>query len=412
MRRYNYIYILLATILFLPALSQTKGELKDKKVALEQEIKFTSKLLNETKFKKDKSINYLKVLERQINTKHLLLENFSLEIKLLSRKLTLTKKEINNIVKLIDLKKKRLLVLRKEYSKMVYASFRNKSNKNDFMFIISSNDFNQAYKRLIYLKQYTAFRKNQSLKIFKSQEELEMEKVNLKIKEHELNIEKESVKDLRLQKQKELQSITISKKDKQDLVKKLSNSEFLFKKQLIQQQKFSKQLEEKIRKIIEEEMRKVRDVESEYRLTPESTFLSSEFKSNKGKLPWPLQNGVIVQNYGNQPHSFLPGIETFNNGIDIATQKNSIVRAVFKGKISRIFFISGQGKAVLINHGEYFSVYSGLSQVSVKVGEEVHPKEKIGVVLTQKVDKKTELHFEIWKSYDKYDPSEWLYKAY
>ena len=103
---------------------------------------------------------------------------------------------------------------------------------------------------------------------------------------------------------------------------------------------------------------------------------------------------------------------TINNGIDIATNQNTIVRTVFDGTISRIFFIKGAGKAILINHGEYFSVYSGLKEISVKVGEKVLSKEKIGIVITQESDHKTELHFEIWKGYKKQDPSKWLFKAY
>jgi len=140
--------------------------------------------------------------------------------------------------------------------------------------------------------------------------------------------------------------------------------------------------------------------------------LSSEFNNNKGKLPWPLEKGVIIQGYGKQKHTVLAGIETFNNGIDIVTDENMNIRAVFDGTVSRIFFIKGEGKAILLNHGEYFSVYSGLKEVSVKVGDKMLAKEKIGIVFTQEIEEKTELHFEIWKGYDKQDPSKWLFKAY
>ena len=140
--------------------------------------------------------------------------------------------------------------------------------------------------------------------------------------------------------------------------------------------------------------------------------MSSKFNSNKGNLPWPLEKGIIIQGYGKQKHAVFAGIETFNNGIDIATDKNTIVRAVFDGTISRMFFIKGEGRAVLMNHGEYFSVYSGLEEVSTKVGDKLLAKEKIGVISTQEAEEKTELHFEIWKGYDKEDPSTWLYRAY
>jgi septal ring factor EnvC (AmiA/AmiB activator) len=149
-----------------------------------------------------------------------------------------------------------------------------------------------------------------------------------------------------------------------------------------------------------------------FALTPEALALSSDFTNNKGKLPWPLEKGIVVERYGKQKHTVFSEVETFNNGIDIATDKNSVVRVVFDGSISRIFFIKGEGKAILVNHGEYFTVYSGLKEVAVKVGDKVLSKEKLGVVLTQEVENKTELHFEIWKGYDKNDPSKWLYKAY
>ena len=146
-------------------------------------------------------------------------------------------------------------------------------------------------------------------------------------------------------------------------------------------------------------------------MTPEALALSSEFADNQGKLPWPLDKGVIISMYGKQKHILFSGIETVNNGIDIATDKDSDVRSVFDGIVSRIFFIKGEGKAVLVNHGEYFTVYSGLKEVKVKAGAKLLAKEKIGVVMTNEEENKTQLHFEIWKGYNKENPSNWLYNA-
>ncbi|MDC3395364.1 peptidoglycan DD-metalloendopeptidase family protein, partial [Flavobacteriales bacterium] len=291
-----------------------------------------------------------------------------------------------------------------------------KGNRNDLIFIISAEDFNQAYKRIIYLKQYASFRKNQAVKITESQQELESQKINLDAQKEQLISESLSKKELIGAKKTELNTISETKQEKQELVNKLSKSERLFKKQLKEKQKRTKVLDDEIRKIIEEEIRKAREEAEKknkgFSLTPEAMALSSEFNNNKGKLPWPLAKGVIVQGYGRQKHAVFAGVETFNNGIDIATDKNMKVRAVFDGTVSRIFFIKGEGKAILMNHGEYFSVYSGLKEVSVKVGDKLLAKEKIGVVFTQEIEEKTELHFEIWKGYDKHDPSKWLYKAY
>ena len=125
-----------------------------------------------------------------------------------------------------------------------------------------------------------------------------------------------------------------------------------------------------------------------------------------------MLKGVIVKGYGKQKHPIFKGVETVNNGIDIATTKNSSVRSVFDGVVVRIFFIKGEGRAVLISHGEYFTVYSGLKEVFVKQGDKVLEKEKIGVVLTKEQENTSELHFEIWRGYEKQNPSVWLYDAY
>ena len=299
---------------------------------------------------------------------------------------------------------------------MIYAAYKQKGSRNNLMFIISSEGFNQAYKRINYLKQYSSFRKNQAIKIQETQVLLEDSKNDLLLKKEQLINESKDKGVLVKSKKTELTTISNTKDEKQKLVKKLSKSERLFKKQLQDKQKRAKDLDDQIRKIIEEEIRKAR-AEAEkknegFALTPEAMALSTEFSKNKGKLPWPMEKGVIVQGYGKQKHPVFAGVETFNNGIDIATDINTAVRVIFDGTISRIFFIKGEGKAILVNHGEYFSVYSGLKEVSVKVGDKVLSKEKIGVVITQDTEQKTELHFEIWKGYDKHNPSEWLYKAY
>ena len=409
---------LFSTFLYLTAFSQTKEDLKKQKSELEKEINYTTELLNKTKSNKNKSLDYLKVLESQIKSKEQLLITLNIEISLLSKQIKKTEMLILKNKELIVNEEKTLESLKDEYAKMIYAAYKQKGSRNNLIFIISSSDFNQAYKRVIYLKQYSAFRKNQALKITESQLKLIKNKEKL-AQQKDMLIEESATKKLLISNKKnELESVNSKKNEKQKLVNKLSKSEKLFKKQLQDKQKKAKELDDKLRKIIEEEIRKAREEAKKrngndnFSLTPEALALSSEFASNKGKLPWPLEKGVIISKYGKQKHAVFSGVETFNNGIDIATDKNTFVRVIFDGTVSRIFFIKGEGKAVLINHGEYFSVYSGLKEVSVKTGDKLLSKEKIGVVITNEQENKTELHFEIWKEYDKHDPSNWLYKAY
>lgn len=416
--RNKYLLLLLVFLVGNFAFSQTKDDLKKQKSTLAREINYTTDLLNKTKSNKTKSLNYLKVLETQIKSKEQLLITLNIEISLLNKQISKTERAILNTEKSILVEEQNLADLKEEYAKMIYAACKQKGSRNNLMFIVSSEDFNQAYKRILYLKQYSTFRKNQAQKIIESQEKLLQNKERLAQQKDRLTEESATKSYLVSSKKEELQSVNSTKNEKYELVKKLSKSESVFRKQLQDKQKMAKEVDDRIRKIIEEEIRKAREKakknnkDDSFSLTPEALALSSEFANNKGKLPWPLEKGVIISRYGKQKHAVFAGVETFNNGVDIATDKNSTVRVIFDGSVSRIFFIKGEGKAVLINHGEYFSVYSGLKEVSVKTGDKLLSKEKIGVVATQEKDNKTELHFEIWKGYDKHDPSNWLFKAY
>jgi len=416
LRLNKYIFLFFGIFLSFSVFSQTKDELKKQKSNIEKEISYTTNLLNKTKANKSKSLSYLRVLDKQISNKESLLRTLNIEISLLDKQIRKTDLSIIETQQSILDEQQELVLLKSEYATMIYACFKEKGNRNDLIFIVSAEDFNQAYKRIVYLKQYASFRKHQVDKITESQKNLAIKEDALIKKNKQLVLESASKKNLIGAKKQELNSISDTKLEKQELVNNLSKSEKVFKKQLKDKQKRAKALDDEIRKIITDEIRKARE-EAEKRnkgfaLTPEAMALSSEFNNNKGKLPWPLEKGVIIQGYGKQKHSVLAGIETFNNGIDIVTDENMNIRAVFDGTVSRIFFIKGEGKAILLNHGEYFSVYSGLKEVSVKVGDKMLAKEKIGIVFTQEIEDKTELHFEIWKGYDKQDPSKWLFKAY
>ena len=416
LRQNKYIFLFFGIFLSFSVFSQTKDELKKQKLSIEKEISYTTNLLDKTKANKRKSLSYLKVLGKQISNKESLLKTLNIEISLLGKQIRKMERTITETQQSILDEQQELVLLKSEYAKMIYACFREKGNRNDLIFIISAEDFNQAYKRILYLKQYAFFRKNQVDKIIESQIYLTIKEDALTKQSNQLFLESVSKINLIDVKEQELNAISVAKEEKQELVNNLNKSENVFKKQLLDKQKRAKALDDEIRKIITEEIRKARDEAEKknkgFALTPEAMALSSDFKNNKGKLPWPLEKGVIIQVYGKQNHTVFAGIETFNNGIDIVTDKNTIIRAVFDGTVSRIFFIKGEGKAILLNHGEYFSVYSGLKEVSVKVGDRMLSKEKIGIVFTQEIEEKTELHFEIWKGYAKQDPSQWLFKAY
>ena len=411
-------YILLFVFIFsgTTSFSQSKKQLQKDKEKIEQYIKQTNKVLQKTKNKKNSSLHHLKVLNTQVKNKEKLLKNLDSEIKYTNYQIEKIIKSIEKIENTILKKQVEKERLKQEYAKMIYQSFVWKNTYNDLFFLISSEDFNQLSKRKQYLKQIRNHRTSQIKKIEQNNLDLFSEKENLEVTKEKLTTEKQNKDNLVLSKKTELQDLNSQKKEKNNLIVEIKLSENKYKEKLKNQQLKSQELEIQIKKIIEEEIRKSRDEAEKNNngspLTPEALELSANFESNKGSLPWPLEKGIIVQTFGKQKHSVFAGVETINNGIDIATDPNQIIRSVFDGKISRIFFIKGEGKAILINHGSYFTVYSGLKDVIVKIGEKVYSKQKLGIVITSESENITELHFEIWKGKDKQNPVKWLYKAY
>jgi len=409
-------YLLYVSLVCSQALfSQDKDSLKKQKQILEKEINLTTNLLDKTKKNKNKSLNYLKFISTQINNQKKLVKTLSTEIRINEKEIIKTEKEIFNVTRRISTEKKNYIKLKEEYAKMIYSMFLNKALRNSVIFIVSARDFNQAIKRIQYLKQYSSFRKNQTNKIKESKAKLINGQNILEEQRLKLLNEKIRKKQLINEKKKNLEKTSANKKIKEGLVNDLKRSEKQILQQLKSQRIKAQELEEKIKKIIAEEIRKAKEAikDKKYNdLNNESVVLSNKFADNKGKLPWPIDNGIVVGKYGKQKHEVFSSVETFNNGIDIATNKNTAVRSIFDGKISRIFFIKGEGRAVLINHGSYFTVYSGLKEITVEVNEKIMANEKIGVVATQEKEEKTELHFEIWNGYEKQDPTKWLIDAY
>ena len=415
MLKFSKQIIFIAIVLFaMPVFSQNKKELQEKREQIEKDIKYTNKLLKKTKKNKEKSLAYLKVLSTQLKNREELLQMLNIEISFIEKQIGETTIKIVENRKIIEEKKKELIKLKQDYAKMIYYADKNKHSFDSWVFIFSSKSFNQAYKRLKYLKQYTQHRKIQAEIIIRIKEELKKEIADLENQKINLQKDKENKKVLIGSKKIEVKELETQKTDKKTLIKKLKKSESRFKKELQKKQLASKELDEKIRKIIEEEIKKERAKEKKagFTLTPEAKRISDNFLENKGTLPWPLDKGIIVQGFGKQQHEVFKNIEIYNNGIDIATDEGAKVRAVFDGKVSRIFLIKGEGKVILINHGEYFSVYSGLTEVSIQMGEKIYSKQEIGTVMTDKNKQKTHLHFEIWKNYEKQNPSHWLYKAH
>jgi septal ring factor EnvC (AmiA/AmiB activator) len=396
--------------------SQSKTQLEEEKKQIELQIKQTNKQLNKEKKKKNSALEQLELSDKKIKQHNQLLNNLENTIKVQNSSIIKVEKQMLKIEENILIKEEELNLTQNTLSKLVYQTYVWKNTYNESFFLISSDNLNQLYKRKQYLNQLVLNRKTQILKIKTIKTELEDQKQNLINEKYLLKQEKKQKEQLFTEKKIENKILEEEKNNNSKIISEIKLNEQHYRNKLDQQKIEAKEIDEQIKKIIEEEIRKSREEAEKNNsgspLTPEALELSSNFTANKGKLPWPLEKAIIVSSFGIQKNKAIAGIETKNNGIDFSTDPNQNCRVIFDGTISRIFFIKGKGKAVLVNHGNYFTVYSGLQNVIVKSGDKVISKQKLGTIITSEITKETQLHFEIWKGKETQNPVNWLYKAY
>lgn len=383
--------------------AQSKTELEKQKQQLLKDIEFTNKLLSETEQNKKATLGELNLLSSKINKRQELINTILREVELIEHQINETKGIVSSL-------KDDLQRLKDEYALMLYHTYKNQSQYDRLMFILSSQDFNQAYKRIKYFQQYAKHRQEQA-------EAIEAMQKILESRTEELADKKLKMAYLVEDKEKEKIQLSTEKEEQDKMVKTLKQKESELKNQLQQKQRDAKKLEKAIARIIEEEIRKAQQkaektggttTKSGFALTPTELELSGNFSNNEGKLPWPSDRGVITSSFGEHPHPTLPSIKIENNGIDITTDKGTKARSVYEGTVSAVVSIPGAHKAVIVRHGEFLSVYANLEDVLVKMGDKLAVKQEIGTVVTSREDGKTVLHFEIWKGASKLNPAKWI----
>jgi septal ring factor EnvC (AmiA/AmiB activator) len=377
----------------------------------------TNKLIKKAKKEKNQSINILSTLNKQIESRGEIVKTLDLEIKMTIVQIDNLKAEIKETKQSIKDQQNLLDTLKKEYALMIRHAYHNRNSYDRLAFIFSAQSYNQAFKRIRYLQEYSQFRQKQVKEIKEVERQLSEELLSLKRQKVLLTVAKNERNAMLGESQIEINLLTQEKQSQNTFLSSLRKKEKKLKKDLSKQQQLAKTLDDKIKKIIAEEIRKAKEKANvgggvTLSLTPEEQQLADNFSSNKGKLPWPVERGVIIERFGIQPHPVLRGIETLNNGVKITTEEGSFVRAIFEGNVSRIIDIPGSGKAVIISHGDYFTVYSNLIEVFVKRGQTVGLKEDIARVFTKSSNKESITELQIWKGSEKLDPSSWLYKAY
>jgi septal ring factor EnvC (AmiA/AmiB activator) len=399
-----FFFLCIATLFFCAENSQaqTRKQLEAKRKKIEQEIVQVNKLLF-TAQKNEK--NALEALE-DINQKIATRTNYIL---LIQKESSLLSVEINENQKQISKLSTALELLKKDYADMIFKSYKSKSKQSQLLFIMSSKSFQQAYKRLQYMKQYARFRKKQG-------EQINIQSYNI-AKFNDSLLYKKQVKDTLIEVEEfEKKEIEIDKEDKEKLVSQIKRKESTYKRQIRAKQREERKIADKIDAIIKaaiarsNKRNKGNTSAKGFSLTPEAKALGMRFEENKGKLPWPIKNGLIVRKFGRQAHPTISGILISSSGLHIATDKGAIAKSVFNGKVLAIQVLSGGKKAVLIQHGNYITTYTNLENLLVKKGDVITTGEVLGKVFTNKVTRKTILIFVVHKETERQNPANWILK--
>lgn len=392
MKKFLLTIIILASV-FHAAAAQTRKELEEQREKTLQEISYVDNLLKETSKERKESLNELNMISKKLNLRESVVKGLQEEISLLNDRIGL-----NNLA--IGIMEGDLISLKKEYEQALLGSFRSSKASNEIAYILSAKDFNQGYKRLKYLQQVTKFRRQESEIIMELKSEIELSR-----KKMEEDLAKVSQLKTREEQQKYL--LQDEKNRQQKIVKTLSSKEAQLQRELEEKKRIAKRIESEINKLIDEERKKSATAE----LSPELKILSDNFMENRGKLPWPVDRGVITSHFGLHQHPVLKYVTEKNIDIEITSSGVTPVKSVFRGEVARVFSIRGANMAVIIKHGKYYTVYLNIIEVKVKQGDKVQTGQLIGRVFNDSDDgDKAVLKFMLSEETDYLDPELWISK--
>jgi murein hydrolase activator len=384
--------LLLACILFstpVSAQKKSKAQLQREKQQNLQKINEVEKILSQTAAQKKNSLGELNALTERIKEQENLISSIKNELRFLDGEIS----ENNDIISVLE---EDLTKLKREYAAMLFAAQKANSNTTKLTFLFSASSFDQLLMRMKYMEQYSSARKLQAEQIVKVQDELSGQVKVIQARRDEKN----SLLNDQMRENENLASLRL-KQNK--LIRTLVKEEKRLKRDLGDTRKAVAKLDKLIDEIIKEEMAKSANRSK----SAESIALSSSFEDNKNKFPWPVSTGFVSLKFGRQNHPVLKGIVLQNNGVNIQTKEDEKVKTIFEGEVRRVAFIPTLGSTVIINHGEYLTVYAGLKEVFVKAGQKVNTNQEIGRIFSNS-EGVSELRFQIFKNTTALDPQAWL----
>lgn len=380
--RKDFLYKVYSILMFMllasaVSLGQSKEELQKERDAIAKKIAYTKELLDKTKASEKSAESQLKLLDKKIQFRQQLISSINSEISDIEYNIEDGNLEITRMEEYLD-------ALKEEYKEMIYQTYKNKSSYDRVMYIFASENFEQAYKRLKIMQSYAESRAKQADEIILTQAEL---KAGIQKLEKD-KLEKE---ELLLAKKTEKENLNKDRSDKDSYISEIKKEQQKLDNEIRNQNRERERIKKAIRAIIEAETSA-----GGLALTPEGKIVSSNFEKNKGDLPWPVTRGIITQGFGRHQHKTLVQVYTDNNGVDITTDENAEVYAIFKGEVTSVFDIPGAGRNIIVTHGAYKTIYSNLKDVVVKKGDKIEARQKIAKVLS--TNQSNTLHFELWKT--------------
>lgn len=396
---HNIKSILFLLFLLLPCFisAQSINEIKKEKAKSEKQISYLNKLLEDAKNDKSVSVEKLNILRRKIAESKKVLNSLSKEVNYLEGRIS------QNDTRIIELTQNKQSML-DLYSKLIYGTWKKRNRMNKLMFIFSSSDFNQAYSRYKYFEQIQEYSKRQMHMIGQVNDSLNMRNEEMKkyIEQKNNTVNEINGKN---------RDLVVQQNNESSYIKQLETKEGEITRKLKQESKNRERLARELDRLIAAQTKKSGGGGSSaaYKLTPEQKLVSADFVKNRGKLPWPVVEGFISERFGINAHPVYKRVQTTNDGVNITTSKNADVRAVFNGEVTEILFMPGFNNVVIIQHGNYYTVYTNLLDVSVKKGDKIKVKEFIGKVAHDN-ERGSSLNFQVWKGIEKLDPQLWLAK--
>ena len=384
------------------AQNNKKDQLEARRIELRNEIKKINNLLFSNQNKKKDQTALIEDLNYKLSVTNNLIKVTNQQANLLTRSINNNQKEISQL-------RDELTILKENYAKTIQKSYKNKSEQSRVMFLLSSDNFRQAYKRLQYMNQYAKVQKQQA-------EDIKVKAKKLQDLNLDLVKQKEE-KDKLIAENKVIQNqLEADRKQHQSIMAEIKKDLNKYAAQIKEKQREAAKIDEEIDRIIKAEIAKsnkkagkTSTYKSGFALTAEAKLIAADFISNKGKLPWPVEKGIVKLRYGKQRSPINPSVEIQSSGVRIATEKGAKVRAVFKGKVLAVMVQKKSNPVVLIQHGNYITAYGNLKTVYVKKGEQISTKQEIGEVFTDS-DGQTLLKFSVYKNNASQNPAEWVYK--